>query len=105
MSKPVKGQLPAAYRWRIASRVLAAALGGYGLSALLSSALALLLPRISSASRADAVLVASLLSFVVYTVVVLWVFHARSARRAWVALALWAFVCTLVIWLLQAGGA
>lgn len=97
MSKPAKGKMGAAWRWSIASRVLAAALGGYALAALLSSALALLLPRISNASRADAVLIASLLSFAVYTVAALWVFHARSASRAWAGLGLWALVSGLMI--------
>lgn len=104
MSKPVKGQLSAAYRWSIASRVLAAALGGYALAALLSSALALLLPRVSNASRADAVLIASLLSFAVYTVAALWVFHARSASRAWAGLGLWALVSGLLVLALRSGG-
>ena len=76
----------ARYRWAVLGRVLAAGAGGYGLSALLSSALALALPRLSGASRADAVLIASLLSFAIYTVVALWVFCARSAGRAWLGL-------------------
>lgn len=97
MSKPAKGKMGAAWRWSIASRVLAAALGGYALAALLSSALALLLPRISNASRADAVLIASLLSFAVYTVAALWVFHARSASRAWAGLGLWTLASGMMI--------
>jgi len=74
------------------------------LAALLSSALALLLPRVSNASRADAVLIASLLSFAVYTVAALWVFHARSASRAWAVLGLWALACTLLVLALRSGG-
>ena len=104
MSKPVKGNTGAAWRWSIASRVLAAALGGYALAALLSSALALLLPRVSNASRADAVLTASLLSFAVYTVAALWVFHARSASRACAGLGLWALVSGLLVLALRSGG-
>lgn len=103
MSKPAKGKMGAAWRWSIASRVLAAALGGYALAALLSSALALLLPRVSNASRADAVLIASLLSFAVYTVAALWVFHARSASRAWAGLGLWALASGMMILALRAG--
>lgn len=103
MSKPAKGKMAAAWRWSIASRVVAAALGGYALAALLSSALALLLPRVSNASRADAVLIASLLSFAVYTVAALWVFHARSASRAWAGLGLWALASGLMILALRAG--
>ena len=79
--------MPALYRWSVASRALAATVGGYALAALLSAMLALLLPRISDASRADAVLIATLLSFVIYTVVALWVFCAPTALRAWLWLA------------------
>ncbi|RZL07656.1 MAG: iron transporter [Rubrivivax sp.] len=83
MSRPKTRSVPALYRWSVASRVLAAIVGGYALAALLSAVLAMALPRISDASRADAVLIATLLSFVVYTVVALWVFCARTALRAW----------------------
>ncbi len=80
--------MKARLHWRIASRVLAAALGGYALSALAMVDLALLLPRLGAATRAEAVLAASLGSFVVYTGVVIWVFAARSAGRAWRGLGL-----------------
>ena len=53
---------------------------------VLSLVLALALPLPSGASRADAVLIATILSFAVYTVVAIWVFCARSALRAWVGL-------------------
>ncbi|CAN7276324.1 DUF3649 domain-containing protein [Pseudorhodoferax sp. LjRoot39] len=72
--------------WQIAGRVLAAALGGYALSALAMADLALLLPRVGGATQAEAVLVASLCSFVVYTGVALWAFATRSAVRAWLGL-------------------
>ncbi len=78
---------PSRYRWAIASRVLAAGLGGYGLTSLLSAVLALLLPWLTNASRADGVLAASLLSFTVYTVVVIWIFSTRSIWRVWAVLA------------------
>ncbi|WP_326535204.1 DUF3649 domain-containing protein [Pseudorhodoferax sp.] len=74
--------------WQIASRVLAAALGGYALSALAMADLALLLPRVGGATPAEAVLLASLCSFVLYTGVALWVFATRSAGRAWAGIAL-----------------
>ncbi len=84
--KSAKPTVTPGYRWSVASRVLAACLGGYVVAALLSSALALVLPHVSSASRADGVLVATMLSFAVYTMVALWVFCARSAVRAWAGL-------------------
>jgi hypothetical protein len=91
-SQHKRGGVSTLYRWSIASRVLAAIVGGYALAALLSAVLALALPRISNASRADAVLISTLLSFVVYTVVALWVFCARTALRGW----LWLFLVGLI---------
>ena len=84
--KSAKPVVQTGYRWAVASRVLAACLGGYVVAAVVSVALALVLPHVSAASRADGVLIATLLSFAVYTVVALWVFCARSAVRAWAGL-------------------
>ena len=80
--------MPRGHRWQIASRVLAAAAGGYALSALAMADLALLLQRLSGATRAEAVLIASLCSFVAYTGVAVGVFAARSAGRAGIGLGL-----------------
>jgi hypothetical protein len=93
---------PVLHRLGIASRILAACVGGYALTALAASAFALLLPHLTPASRADGVLIASLLSFALYTVVALWVFCARSAWRAWRGLALAALAAGLPLWALQA---
>ncbi len=66
------------------SRVAAAAVGGYALSATAAVGLALVLP----VPRADAVLTGTMLSFIVYVCAVLWVFSAASATRAWTGLVL-----------------
>lgn len=73
------------YRCEVAGRVLLATGGGYLLTALLSTALALVLPWLPgiSLSRAEGVLIASLLSFFWYTLYVLWVFSTLSAWRVW----------------------
>jgi hypothetical protein len=96
MSPPVLTS-GARYRLGVLSRVVAACVGGYAVTALVASALALLLPRMSSASRADAVLIAGLLSFAIYTVVALWVFRARSAWHAWRGLGWLAVLAGLLI--------
>ena len=71
-------------RWLgILSRCVAAILGGYLLAALVAIGCALWL----GPPRAEAVLVGMLLSFAVYAGAVIWVFAARSARRAWAGLA------------------
>lgn len=74
------------YRWAVASRAFAAGLGGYALSAAFTAALALaLLPMLP---RVDAVMLATLLSWLVYACAIGWAFYARNAWRAWVGLLL-----------------
>lgn len=85
-----------AARWRLASRCLAAALGGYALANTLP--VALVAP--SSLARVDAALVALQLSFVVYTGAVVWAFAARSAALAWAGLALAALLSSGLSWTL-----
>lgn len=68
----------AAWLGALASRIVAALFGGYGLAALASVA-ALALPL----DRPQAVLTGMQASFLVYAVAVIWVFAARSAWRAW----------------------
>lgn len=81
----------------IASRVVAAVVGGYGLATLVALAVAALLP----VPRGEAVLAATISSFVAYLFAALWVFAARSAARAWLGLALPAALCATVYWLLS----
>lgn len=70
-------------RWRMGSRVVAAAMGGYLVSALVMSALASTVSAVADTSRAVGVMVGTLLSFLLYTGTVVSVFGARSSRRAW----------------------
>ncbi len=65
------------------SRIAAAILGGYAFTYAFTAALARLLPL----AKGDALIVATLLSFAVYTGAILWAFACRSALRAWVGLA------------------
>lgn len=85
-----------AARWRLASRCLAAALGGYALANTLP--VALVAP--GSLARVDAALVALQLSFVVYAGAVVWAFAARSAALAWAGLALAALLSSGLAWAL-----
>lgn len=62
----------------MASRVVAALVGGYLVTALSSVCLAQFLPL----ARAEAVVLAMTLSFLVYLIAVLWCFACRSAWRA-----------------------
>ncbi|RQO36997.1 hypothetical protein DBR37_02015 [Herminiimonas sp. KBW02] len=76
----------ARYRWMVASRVLLAVVGGYLLSSLAIIVLAMLLPVLFSAPQAEALLTASLWSFVIYGIAVMFVFTAHTVLRAAVGL-------------------
>lgn len=89
-----------AARVPLASRIVAAVFGGYGLAAAASVA-AVSLPM----ARTEAVLVGMLASFAVYTGAVVWVFAVRSARRAWAGLVLAAVPLLLAAWPVWRGAA
>ncbi|HEY0285713.1 MAG TPA: DUF3649 domain-containing protein [Pseudomonas sp.] len=78
-AKAKRGEVSLGWRFAVASRVLAAALGGYLVAALFSVCLAQWLPF----SRAESVVLAMTVSFVAWLLVVLWCFACRSAWRAW----------------------
>ena len=99
MTVPAKAR--AGYRLGVAARAVAAIGGGYGVSALCATVLALWLPG----GRAEAALTATMASFVVFVCAVMWVFAARTALRAWIGLALPAAVLALMAWLRWPGGA
>lgn len=69
-------------RWNIASRVLAALVGGYAVAYGVTAFLAVYLPLV----RPDRVVFSSLASFAVWTAVVIYVFAARSVTRVWLLL-------------------
>lgn len=83
----------------VASRIVAAIVGGYALA----NAVGVLLTRTLPMPLADAVLTATLASFALYAAAVLWVFAARSARLAWLGLLVPAGVCGLLAAALGAG--
>ena len=99
MSKAIP--LSRAYRLAVASRVVAAALGGYALASAATVLLALIWPG----PRSEALLWASMLSFAIYSVVVIWVFVARTATRAWIGVVSITAVLAALAWLLKSGGA
>ena len=63
---------------------VAALIGGYLFTYAFTAALARLLPM----DKVDALVVASLPSFLIYTLAILWVFACRNAWRAWAGMAL-----------------
>lgn len=67
------------YRLAVASRSLAALLGGYALASVASVCIALLAPL----AAVDATLVGLMLSFVFYVLAFIWCFACRTASQAW----------------------
>ncbi|MFL9925734.1 DUF3649 domain-containing protein [Herbaspirillum lusitanum] len=82
------------YRLGVLSRVLAAILGGYVLSALCTVMVSHGLPL----GRADAVMTATMLSFIIYTCAVIWVFAVHSALRAWIGILIPTLVLAAIYW-------
>jgi hypothetical protein len=91
-------------RWSVAGRVVAAVAGGYLLTSLLIIAVAILLPY-AGVGQAEAVLATSMASFPLYAAIVMAVFHARTATRAWVALIIASVPPAIVYGVFQYGGA
>lgn len=88
------------YRWSVFSRTLAASAGGYCLTSLFSAVHASILNSMGIA-RVDAALSAMLCAFLIYAVIVVTVFHASSATRAWVLLIKAAVPLALIAMLLS----
>ncbi|WDZ97536.1 DUF3649 domain-containing protein [Herbaspirillum sp. WKF16] len=84
----------AMYRLAVLSRIVAAVACGYALAALCTALLAAWLPM----ARADAAMTATMLSFLIYTCAVIWVFAARDAWRAWTGLGLPTLALALAYW-------
>lgn len=82
-------------------RSLLAIFGGYWLAALAAATLALALPL----PRADAVMAAVMLAFVVYLLAAIWAFAAATLARAFAGLLLPAAVLGLWLVFLPKGGA
>lgn len=92
----------ARHRWSVLSRVLAAAVGGYALTVLLTMAVSLVLSALGVALP-EAVLATSTASFLVHAAIIMATFHARSAARAWAWLASASALSTMVTSLLLPG--
>lgn len=96
-----KSQAAPRYRWQVAMRVLSAAIGGYVLTSAATVLAALSWPL----PRAEAVAAATMLSFALYTAVIIWVFAIQRLRTAWLGLAGVTAACAGLSWLLLLGAA
>lgn len=93
---------PNATRWSIASRALAAALGGYALTSLATIALPLLLETMG-VDRSQALITTMMAGFLLYAAIIMAVFHARSAMSAWAWLVGASLTLGIVVLLLPPG--
>lgn len=78
-----------------------ALLGGYAVAATWAAGLARLLPG----GAADTALIATMLSFLVYTAAAIWAFAARSTARAALGLLMAGALGLTIAWLLRGGSA
>jgi hypothetical protein len=85
----------ARYRWEVTARAIAAIFGGYLLTATATTLMAVLLP----VSRADAVIIGTMLSFALYACAVMWVFAVRSALHAWCGILGVTGLLAILLWL------
>ncbi len=92
------------YRWAVASRTLAAVGGGYALTSLLIVAVSLVLPLLGI-SQAQTVFSMTMASFLLYAAVIMAVFHARTASRAWIGLVIVSIPLGLLVVFLLGRGA
>lgn len=91
-------------RLSVVSRILAGAVGGYVLTSLIAMALFLLLRRRGMATD-EALLAPTIASFLVYAAIVMAVFHARSATRAWLWIGGASLPIALLLMIVTNGGA
>lgn len=74
---------------KLLGRSLLAIFGGYGLAALFTAALPLVLPRLTDISRADATVLGMMLSFLLFALWILYSYGARCGLRASVIGLIW----------------
>ena len=89
------------HRLSVSLRVIGAVLGGYALSAALVALLAVALPRLVGWPRSEAVLLASMLGFLIYLGALVWAFSQRCASRIWGVFVVGTAAAALLLYLLQ----
>jgi CDP-diglyceride synthetase len=88
----VKTVVDATYRWSVASRFFAAVAGGYALVLMLQVAFVAVLPT----EYYKALLFSSQTGYLYWTGIIVWCFATRTARRAWLGLAIVAAPLALI---------
>lgn len=92
-------------RLQTSLRVVTAVLGGYAAASGLVALLAVGLPRLTGLARSEAVVLASMLGFLIYLALLIWGFSAqRLSRLAFAFVGLAAVTFSLVVLLQRQGG-
>jgi|ACQI01.1.fsa_nt_gi hypothetical protein len=86
--------------WLMTYRVIAAILGGFALT-LTSSMLLSQLLAIFITERANASITAMLISFTIYTVIVMWVFTVESVKTVWIKLLSGIAITGFLVWVIK----
>jgi hypothetical protein len=87
--------LTLAYRLGVTARIVAAVAGAYAFASLTAIALARTLPM----PPADATTLATLLGILGMPAMVVWIFAAKTAARAWVGLVIGCALCAAIAWI------
>ncbi len=94
----------ALFSWRqglsITCRVLVAVFGGYAFSAALVALLALILPQVGM-PKSEAVVLASMLGFLIYLVVLIWAFAEQRLWKVWLCLGAGTAMALLLVWIFK----
>ncbi|WP_308911667.1 hypothetical protein [Pseudokordiimonas caeni] len=81
--------------WQVILRTIAATGGNYLLTSLIAGVMARLLPFAPS----EASMTATLSCFLVFALLAMWVFAARSVLRVYVLMAGWSALLGVILWL------
>jgi hypothetical protein len=88
----------AAYRWQVAARSLAAIVGGFSVAALTGIVIALGLAHSGLMAGPAAVSLMTLISWLIWSLVAMWAFHASSVGRLWQAILAYCSVASALAW-------
>lgn len=91
----------ARYRWLVFFRIIAGFIGGYVITAFITSITATLLPM----PRAEAVVLSSLLSYLWFLGLVIWAFAIKSVAKLWLIFGGIMVVLALIKFLIKSVGA
>ncbi len=86
--------------WSLVARIVAALFGGYLLTLSSSMLLSQIFDMIGM-DRVNASLTAMLLSFTIYTVIVIWFFAIASVKKVWMNLILGLMITVSLTWLIR----